>query len=502
MKAIGYKRLSDEDQSNYSLSAQERAIHEYCERNNLELVNIFEDNGQSSYTFDRKAFTLLEKELRGVQYLVVYHLDRFSRNMAEAMLKIKEYLARGIKVRDITEPIDLDDHDPNTFLLRSMKFMVAESELHRIRQRTKAGVVQAAMSGRHVNMAPFGYINSRDEKNKPILVIDEEKAVVVRMIFREYLNGMSLYDAHRLARRHGFKLTGKSAINRLLSNPLYAGLVRVPAHKNSPEKLVRGIHSAIISEQDYWLVQERLTGRTITTQNRDEVPLRGVLKTESGRLFTAMNAKSKSGRYYWYYQEQDTKKIYPANRLHNEFYSILDELSFSPESLEQLYDRLSLRLTNYLAGRSEKIRAVQQQLKAIDKRIEAAEVKWLTKPDISESTFNKVMVELKADRARMQDELAALNTNQQVYWDKMQQVVSTLLDIRAAFIDLPTHKKHQFINMVFCNSLAYYNDSYKTPGLHEYFRDKELTLKEKGLLEFTAPIRNLNDIPIRTRDGS
>ncbi|WP_315822985.1 recombinase family protein [Paraflavitalea speifideaquila] len=117
MNAIGYIRLSEEDQSNYSLTFQEQGIKDYCQRNKLNLQKLFTDNGQSSYTFDRKAFNNLEAELKTLkpQYLVLYHLDRFGRNMAEAMLKVRAYLEKGIRVRDISEPIDLDDEDPNTF---------------------------------------------------------------------------------------------------------------------------------------------------------------------------------------------------------------------------------------------------------------------------------------------------------------------------------------------------------------------------------------------------
>ena len=67
MKAIGYIRLSDEDQSNYSLEGQERQIKDYCSRNNLELLKIYKDNGESSYTFDRKAFGALEREIKQAQ---------------------------------------------------------------------------------------------------------------------------------------------------------------------------------------------------------------------------------------------------------------------------------------------------------------------------------------------------------------------------------------------------------------------------------------------------
>ena len=52
MKAIGYIRLSNEDQSRYSKDGQRQAITSYCEKYNLQLGDIFTDDGESSYTFD------------------------------------------------------------------------------------------------------------------------------------------------------------------------------------------------------------------------------------------------------------------------------------------------------------------------------------------------------------------------------------------------------------------------------------------------------------------
>jgi site-specific DNA recombinase len=501
MKAIGYKRLSDEDQSNYSLSAQEQAIREYCQRNKLELVNIFEDNGQSSYTFDRKAFTLLEKELRGVHYLVVYHLDRFSRNMAEAMLKIKQYLERGIRVRDITEPLDLDDHDPNTFLLRSMKFMVAESELHRIRQRTRNGILQAARNGRHVNMAPFGYKNERDENNKPIITIDEEKAFVVRVLFREFLNGMEIEQLRSLCKRYGFHLKGNSAIQRILGNPIYAGLIRVPATNTMPAHLVRGIHTPLISEQDYWLAQDRLHGKKITVQNREEVPLRGVLHCWCGKKMTAGNSKGKT-KYYWYYLCQQHRQNLSANRLHAQFNELLDNLSFDPRDLEVMRKQIIAKVQAHIDSRGERMESIRKQLAMVENKITTLEEKYLRGADVSERTFQKIMAEYKADRSRLYRELATANTNQQAYWDKLESVLLRMTDLKTHFEKLPLDKKHQFINLVFDNQLSYEDGSYRTPNLLSIFRHNEQKLKEKGLLLINSPVRNLGEIPIRTRDGS
>lgn len=498
--AIAYLRLSSEDQSNYSLDGQRRMIKEYCQRNNLELLKIYEDNGESSYTFDRKAFSDLEKEIKQAQFLIVYHLDRFSRNMSEAMLKIKQYLERGIRVRDISEPLDMDDYDPNTFMMRAMKFMVAESELHRIRQRTRNGLLQAAMSGRYVNGAPVGYKNTRDEHNKPIIIIDEEKAFAIRILFREYLNGMSIEELRRMITRYEFKPKGNSTIQYILANPVYAGFIRVPESKNKPAHLVKGLHDPIISEQDYWLVQERLQGKAITIQNSEEVPLRGVLHCGCGKVMTAGNSKGKN-KYYWYYVCKDCKQNLSANKLHRQFDELLENLSFDPKTLQQLKESVTKKLETYLAGRGEKTKQVKKQLELVESKITSVEEKYLL-GNTSEGTYKKIISELRADQSRLYKELAGAGTNQQAYWDKLSHFLVIMSDLRQSFGLLTLDKKHQFVNWVFDSSLSYDNDIYRTPYLPDFFMHNIQTLKEKGLLEIVAPIIKLGKTPNRSGIGS
>ena len=49
----------------------------------------------------------------------------------------------------------------------------------------------ALEAGRVVNNAPYGYINSRDVVDKPILIIDAYKPDIVRAIFDEFIAGVS-----------------------------------------------------------------------------------------------------------------------------------------------------------------------------------------------------------------------------------------------------------------------------------------------------------------------
>lgn len=502
MHAIGYIRLSDEDQSNYSIDSQRRQITEYCDRNKLTLLKIYQDNGQSSYTFDRKAFNKLDKDIKQAQFLIVYHLDRFSRNMAEALLKIRQYLEAGIRIRDISEPIDMDDYDSNTFLLRSMKFMVAESELMRIRQRTRQGMHQAKINGRYISHAPIGYVNARDEKDKSIILIDPLRYEMVKIVFREYIQGCGIEEVRRRLKAAGYTtIKGNSTIQNILSNPVYAGFIKVPATKEKPAHLVKGLHDPIISEFDYWRIQDRLKNRTVTSQNREEVPLRGVLYCGCGSKFTAGNCKGKR-QYYWYYMCPRCRLNLSAIKLHDKFDQLLDNLSFDETAIDGLRKRLLASLKQHLTTRDGRIAQLQVELASEQKKIEVAERKYLLRPNMSESTYNSVMAELRTRQASIYDQLAELSTGEDDLLDKLNEVLGNLSNVKVNFEKLGLEKKQQFIKLVFNNSLLFENSTYKTPSIFGIFSPNLLELKEKGLLEIVAPVMNLGITPASTGDRS
>ncbi|WDF80772.1 recombinase family protein [Mucilaginibacter sp. KACC 22773] len=159
MNAIGYMRLSAKDQSK-SLEYQESTIREYCRRNNLKVIGVFKDNGESSFTFDRPDYKALEaylKKYKGeCQYLIVLDHDRFSRNLPQALNKIAELENKhGVKVISTSERIDLDTSDPDVFMKRALDYMMANKELFNIRKRTKQGIRNAKENGRYLGRAPM-----------------------------------------------------------------------------------------------------------------------------------------------------------------------------------------------------------------------------------------------------------------------------------------------------------------------------------------------------------
>lgn len=506
MKAAGYLRISKEDQSHHSLESQERVIREYCVRNKLELKAVFTDNGKSSYTFDRPDYKSLEaflKKNKDVQYLVFMDHSRFSRNTAEALMKLRELeLKMKIKVYATTDIFGTDFSDPTAFIMRTLQYVMGESELHNIRKRTRAGILQGKLSGRFMSYAPYGYKNARDKEDKPVIEIYEPKAKIVRFIYKEFLAGMSVTEIGRQARIMGFKQNGKSAITRILANAIYCGLINIPAAGARPSRFVQGIHAPVISEIDYWLIQERLVKKPKIMPKNDQVPLRGVLRCWCGRKMTAGNSKSKTGEYHWYYLCMTHKQNLPAKKLHKQWNDILNLLSPGPEKLEEVRNRLTTQIEQKMALQKASTRELSRDLQNINLQIKRAETKYLTGAQVSEETYREVMVGLRAEQSRILQELEKANTFGPAYFQRLNEFIPILENIRLAFGTMPLEKQQRFIELGFDNGLSYAEGSYRTHFLHPALSHNLLLLNEKGLLIMQKPVKKIGISPTRVDDGA
>jgi DNA invertase Pin-like site-specific DNA recombinase len=79
-----YCRVSTKEQTqNLSLSTQQKACEEYCERNGIEVVRVFVEEGESAKIADRTELQRLihycVQNKRLIDFVAVHNLSRFSR---------------------------------------------------------------------------------------------------------------------------------------------------------------------------------------------------------------------------------------------------------------------------------------------------------------------------------------------------------------------------------------------------------------------------------------
>jgi site-specific DNA recombinase len=492
MNAIGYIRISEKDQSTYSLPYQESRIREYCVRNNLYLKEIYEDNGESSATFDRPDYQALERFIKAhkgeVQYLIVLDHDRFSRMLEDALRKIEELQKKfGLKVLSVEEPLNLDTSDPNVFLHRTFKYAFANHELLNIRKRTARGIRRAMEEGRCVNNAPYGYINGRDNQGKPILIMEKDKSEVVKEIFQQFINGVSIKEVRRYATKMGCQRQGHSSLLKMLNNPLYAGLIRLPAFEGKPERYVKALHEPIIPESVFWLAYEIIKGRPgQKARPRAEFPLRGIVRCDCGAHMTAAYSKGKK-KYYLYYQcTKERGRNFRGEILHEKMELVLHALSFTDGQITRIstYAREELsKATNY---KTQLLDSKYKEFNGIGAKIEALEEKMIN-DQIEASTYKTWFERLNAERGALENDIIRLKKDKQTMFDRLDEAIPILSNLRNLFISTSLEGQQLLLNRVFEVGIKYDGTILRTPMLNPALIDNYLGMKEKGLLLVEQP---------------
>lgn len=234
-----YTRVSSAGQvrDGYSLEVQREALEEYCRKEGLRVHRVYEEAGRSgSTTHQREALLELiaDAHQRRFDTVLIFRVDRFSREPADLLRLVSELNSLGIKLRSVTEYIDAND--PAGELTLTILGAIAKYVRHIILQGTWQGKLKRAKEGRFTGgSAPFGYV-AVDGVYQPDTRIWWEgrtAAEVARMMFRLYVDSAATGEPWS-ARDVAGKLIelgvpaprtrwNAATIGQILRNPAYIG---------------------------------------------------------------------------------------------------------------------------------------------------------------------------------------------------------------------------------------------------------------------------------------
>ncbi len=203
MKAIGYVRVSTDKQVREGVSVENQVerIRDFCERDNLELVDIIRDEGISGgKNRSRRGFVnLLEKiEIDEIDAVVLYSLERLSRDML-TILSLERFLDE-YEVTLYTVEGKIDTSTIDGWMSFSMKAFMGEMERRQVRSRTKKAMEHMKKNGRVVGDIPFGFKREGD-----LLVEIPGEQSTITQINEMYSRGMNLSSIVRTLNGEGIK---------------------------------------------------------------------------------------------------------------------------------------------------------------------------------------------------------------------------------------------------------------------------------------------------------
>lgn len=260
-KAAVYLRLSKEDgdlcdesrkEESNSITNQKRLIHDFLkDRENIHVFREYVDDGFTGSDFDRPAFQKMIKDMEAgkVDLIIVKDLSRFGREYIEAGRYLQKVFpslgVRFIAVTDHYDSLTADRTEKNIVI--PVKNFVNDAYSADLSVKIKSHLASKRENGEYTGAyVSYGFIKDKEDNNR--LMIDPVAGENVKLIFQWKLDGMSNSriaeklnilgipapaDYKRslgIRYKSGFQknLTSRWSpvtVGRILSNPLYKGLV-------------------------------------------------------------------------------------------------------------------------------------------------------------------------------------------------------------------------------------------------------------------------------------
>ena len=310
-----YTRVSTDnglEQEFNSLHAQREAAQAYIKSQAHEgwklIRDHYDDGGFSGGSLDRPGLQKLLADIRErrIDIVVVYKVDRLTRSLTDFAKLVELFDAHGVAFVSVTQSFNTTTSMGRLTLNVLLSFAQFEREVtgERIRDKIAASKKKGLWVG---GVVPLGY-EVRDRK----LIVNEEEAATVRLIFSRYLDLGSLSALQRDLRERGIvtrrrtlssgrEIGGRALTNgplaHMLRNRMYIGEI------NHRDKSYPGEHAPIIDPRLFEAVQTKLTEnrreRRLRRQSSNAL-LMGKLFDDRGNPMTPSYAIKKGVRYRYY----------------------------------------------------------------------------------------------------------------------------------------------------------------------------------------------------------
>lgn len=272
--AAAYIRVSTEEQTELSPDSQLRAIRTYAENHEFTVPDcyVYADEGISGKrASNRPAFHRMietaKTKPKPFEAILLWKFSRFARSRQDSIV-YKTMLRRqlGIEVLSVTEQLS---DEPISVLMEAMIEAMDEYYSVNLAQEVRRGMLEKFQRGMPVSQPPLGYRPAGGT-----WAVEESQAVVVREIFRLFLEYGSIRTVTEIINQQGYKTAKGNAfdcrgIRYILQNPAYIGQMRwnrkgVTGRNFAQKNLltITGSHRAIIAAETWNAVQMKLQNLT------------------------------------------------------------------------------------------------------------------------------------------------------------------------------------------------------------------------------------------------
>ncbi len=282
-KVAGYARVStDREDQETSYEAQIEYYTSLIQsKPEWEYVGMYSDEGiTGTNTKKRDGFRqMVEDALSGkIDLIITKSVSRFARNTVDSLTTVRKLKERGIEI--YFEKENIWTLDAKGELLITIMSSLAQEESRSISENVTWGLRKRFSDGK--GSVAFGCFLGYDKGENGEWKVNEEQAATVRLIYRMYLSGLSFDAVAKELEKMGLQAPAGGyrwhprTVKSILMNEKYKGdallqkeytvdfLTKKKAknHGEIPQYYVEGHHEAIVTPQQFALVQNEIERRS------------------------------------------------------------------------------------------------------------------------------------------------------------------------------------------------------------------------------------------------
>jgi len=285
LRVTYYCRVStDSDVQINSLENQLDYYRNYIKSNtNWTFVEGYYDEGITGVVINKRddfKRMIRDAKLNKFDLIVTKEVSRFARDLEDSIHTIRELRDYGVGL--FFENQALNTFDPNSEMTLNTLFSVAQEESKKLSSRVKFGHKRAMEKGHVLGSSNItGY-----KKDKCKLVIVEEEAKFIRILFELYATGE--YGFYKLSKKLasiGYlnkkgRFYDKDSLKRMIMNPKYKGFYRSHAHEIMDYRTKRR-KNVPIEEQTIYKTEEEIIPPIVSEELWDKANEILKIRTES-----------------------------------------------------------------------------------------------------------------------------------------------------------------------------------------------------------------------------
>ena len=358
------KSTESEERQVLSIDSQIKEMLQLSEREGLEIVAMKRESHSAKETGQRPVFNEIIEEIRAGKYngILTWAPDRISRNAGD-LGKIVDLMDSG-GLQEIRTYSQSFRNNPNEKFLLMILGSQAKLENDNRGINVKRGLRTRVEMGLWPGVAPTGYLNQKHMDKKCQVVLDPDRAPVVKRMFEkvayEKWSGRRVY--HWLRFDLNFQTIGNKPIScgnlyRLLINPFYYGVFEYPKKSGN---WYQGKHEPLISKELFDMAQAQLKRDSIVRQSHEFAFTKLITCGLCGSTFSAeekyKQLKDGTVAKYIYYgcgraRDHHCKNVYlREEELIEQIVKSLDQIDFNQLGIQHKFEEELRRFNKFQRG--------------------------------------------------------------------------------------------------------------------------------------------------------